>query len=67
MTKLRQNEAYFSEKDQRWHIYVQSNGVRRHFVNEISVVIEESKYTTSVYRFKVDSYGLDDLYHNWEY
>ena len=34
--------------------------------NEISVVITESEYSTSTYRFTVDSYGLEDLTHNWK-
>lgn len=33
---------------------------------EIQVVIIESRYTTSTYRFTVDSYGLDELDHNWK-
>lgn len=33
---------------------------------EISVVITESKYSTSTYRFVLDSYGLADLEHNWK-
>ena len=37
MPKLRSNEAYYSESDSRWHIYVQTNGVRRHFVSEKGV------------------------------
>lgn len=34
MQKIRTNEAYWSESDQRWHIYVQMNGVRRGFVSD---------------------------------
>lgn len=34
MQKIRTNEAYWSESDQRWRIYVQKNGVRRSFVSD---------------------------------
>lgn len=34
MQRIRTNEAYWSESDQRWHIYVQMNGVRRGFVSD---------------------------------
>lgn len=43
MAKLRQNEASWSEKDQRWHIYVQSNGVRRHFVSSVGASSRKGK------------------------
>ena len=34
MQRIRTTEAYWSESDQRWHIYVQMNGVRRGFVSD---------------------------------
>ena len=34
--------------------------------SEISVVITESRYSTSTYRFTVDSFGLDDIEHSWK-
>lgn len=41
--KLRQNEAYWSDKDERWHIYVQANGVRRHFVSTVGASSRKGK------------------------
>ena len=32
---LRKNEAHWQETDQRWHIFVQSNGIRRHFTSSV--------------------------------
>ncbi len=32
---------------------------------EVQVVITESRYATSTYRFTIDSYGLNELDHNW--
>lgn len=31
------SKAYWSEKDQRWHIFVQSNGVRKHFASDVGL------------------------------
>lgn len=43
MAILRKNEAYWSDKDDRWHIYVQANGVRRHFVSTVGVSSRKGK------------------------
>lgn len=43
MANLRKNEAYWSDKDERWHIYVQANGVRRHFVSTVGVSSRKGK------------------------
>lgn len=32
---------------------------------EIKIVIEESQYTTSTYRFTINANGLEDIDHNW--
>ncbi|MBP5212526.1 MAG: tyrosine-type recombinase/integrase [Pyramidobacter sp.] len=43
MGKLRQNEAHWSDSDQRWHIHVQYQGVRRHFVSSLGASSRKGK------------------------
>ena len=39
----RNNEARWSEKDKRWHIYVQSNGNRHHFASSVGMNSRKGK------------------------
>ena len=39
----RNNEARWSEKDKRWHIYVQSNGNRHHFTSSVGMNSRKGK------------------------
>ncbi len=61
--KLSENEIYINRDSKLFRPFIRAllNG------DEISFVIEESKYSTSRYRFTVDSFGLDDVEHDWKY
>lgn len=70
--KLRQNEATWSDKDQRWHIYVQKDGVRRHFVSTVGLSTRKGKLQAErkadawlENQLSDESVRVDVLYDRW--